>query len=81
MEDEEYYHMMQDDLERLERVHHHHSQYFNQRTSQPGDKPVHSALISGLRLAVLGAVKAGLDVVGTGRDGKRRKSIHAGAGH
>lgn len=57
MEDEEYYHMMVEDMERLVRVHHH---------VEPPDparrqERLHSPWVSGLRLALNDAIKAGLE--------------------
>ncbi|KAK4202164.1 hypothetical protein QBC40DRAFT_277076 [Triangularia verruculosa] len=60
MEDEEYYHMMLEDMERLERVHHHVSHPSGYQ--QPDQSShTHSPLISGLRLAINSAFKSGIE--------------------
>ncbi|KAK4188631.1 hypothetical protein QBC35DRAFT_473469 [Podospora australis] len=77
MEDEEYYHMMLNDLEHLERVHHHvepvpyplgTSGLFRSSSSSAAaaaapQEPLHNPFISGLRLAIDSAVRAGLELL------------------
>jgi len=78
MEDEEYYHMMQDDLERLEHLHHHPEDLpprrplpnnisDNRRTtptlSHPAADKVHNPWLSGLGLALRGALATGLETL------------------
>jgi hypothetical protein len=61
MEDEEYYHMMLADMERLERIHHHLPVPDTPRTQRPQQERLHSPWISGLRVAMDGVVRAGLE--------------------
>ncbi|KAK4180219.1 hypothetical protein QBC36DRAFT_41603 [Triangularia setosa] len=62
MEDEEYYHMMLDDMERLERVHHHVSYPSDyQQAKQHHQQHTHSPFISGLRVAINSAFKSGME--------------------
>lgn len=89
MEDEEYYRMMMDDLERLERVHHHQEPAANsplsaewetarQHQIRRRDSSTTSPWISGIRVAITGAVKAGIDAA------RRRTSVvsnHSGHSH
>ncbi|KAK0639818.1 hypothetical protein B0T16DRAFT_423775 [Cercophora newfieldiana] len=77
MEDEEFYHFMLDDLERLERVHHH--------IEPPPTKPftlksfatehTHSPLISGFVSTLSGAVKTKLEAVAAKVAERRRSSV------
>jgi len=86
MEDEAFYDFMLDDLERLERVHHHRE--FVPET-QESDKAVvgehpHSPVISGIVSAVTGAVKTTVDAVAAKIHDvtERRKSVVSGSsGH
>lgn len=77
MEDEEYFFMMLEDMERLERVHHHHQEFPDTRIPPPNDR-LHSPWVSGLRLALNEAVKklrAGtLGTRGPGHSGGRVSS-------
>jgi len=58
MEDEEFYQFMLDDLERLERVHHHVEFVETRRQAERDiDHAPHSPLLSGLMSVVGGAVK------------------------
>ncbi|KAK4214271.1 hypothetical protein QBC37DRAFT_421544 [Rhypophila decipiens] len=88
MEDEEYYHMMMDDLERLERVHHHRepdAEFLAWEARQQGQShhqhhlsrrdSLTSPLLSGLRVAITGVVKAGIDAA------KRRASVGSNHSH
>ncbi|KAK4460183.1 hypothetical protein QBC42DRAFT_156787, partial [Cladorrhinum samala] len=73
MEDERYYQMMVDDLERLERVHHHvshppaasHAQPLSEHELLDGmhqqQQSIQTPFISGLRVAIKGAVRAGVE--------------------
>ncbi|KAK3984574.1 hypothetical protein QBC44DRAFT_11599 [Cladorrhinum sp. PSN332] len=72
MEDEEYYHMMIDDLERLERVHHHtsHPSEHELLTRQMNQQPLHNPFVSGLRLALNNALKSGMEKLHVGRRGR-----------
>lgn len=75
MEDGEYYHIMLNDLERLERVHHHIGHREELRRQQERG---YSPFISGFRLALSGAIKSGLDRLHVGvswNEGRRRKSV------
>ncbi|KAK4649863.1 hypothetical protein QC762_704430 [Podospora pseudocomata] len=61
MEDEEYYHMMLDDMERLERVHHHVSHPADYQLAEQHQHRAHNPFISGLRVAINSAFKSGLE--------------------
>ncbi|KAK3358172.1 hypothetical protein B0T25DRAFT_541069 [Lasiosphaeria hispida] len=86
MEDEEYYHMMLDDLERLERVHHHPEflpgPSWQQRNTAKDtatitnmQKHTSGPWLSGLRVAVTGTVKASVDLLmGSIVEGRSRMS-------
>ncbi len=73
MEDEEYYHVMMHDLERLERVHHH----VDHGESSMRRERLHNPFISGLRFALNDAISSGLARLHLGavwHDGKRRNN-------
>ncbi|KAK4163909.1 hypothetical protein QBC43DRAFT_55016 [Cladorrhinum sp. PSN259] len=73
MEDGEYYHMMLNDLERLERVHHHtshpseHSELLTRNLNQQSSQ---NPFISGIRVALNNALKSGLEKLHVGRRGR-----------
>jgi len=74
MEDEEFFHCMLDDLERLERVHH-HAEFppiyrYNARTF--GDEHTHNPLLSGVVSALSGAVKTTIEALAA-KVSERRK--------
>ncbi|KAK4238045.1 hypothetical protein C8A03DRAFT_33945 [Achaetomium macrosporum] len=85
MEDEEYYHMMLEDMERLTRVHHHYPSLPNTRDPSPTrqqphqqqpqqPQQPHSPWVSGLRVALDNALNAGLErlrFARGGHDGRR----------
>jgi hypothetical protein len=73
MEDEEYYHVMLNDLERLERVHHH----VDHRDSKIRRERLRNPFISGIRFALNGAISSGLARLRLGaawHDGQRMSS-------
>ena len=76
MEDEEFYHCMINDLERLERVHHHvehpPTKLFNIKTFSINHTP--SPLISGFVSTLSGAVKTKLETVAA-KVAERRRSV------
>jgi hypothetical protein len=62
MEDEEYYHMMLDDMERLERIHHHNLPSLDTPISpQAQQERLQSPWISGLRVAFDAILRSGLE--------------------
>ncbi|KAK1756467.1 hypothetical protein QBC47DRAFT_401369 [Echria macrotheca] len=79
MEDEEFYHLMIQDLDRLERVHHHiepppppediphshpHTTTRRRRLSAVlSERTIHSPWVSGIRTALGDAVRAGIEAV------------------
>lgn len=74
MEDEEHYHLMIEDLERLERVHHHRepdAQFLQWEARQ--QESVTNPWVSGIRFAISGAVKAGIEAAK--RTAERRRSV------
>ncbi|KAK3302781.1 uncharacterized protein B0T15DRAFT_315031 [Chaetomium strumarium] len=90
MEDEEYYHMMLEDMERLTRVHHHYPSLPNTRDPSPARQPhhqqqqpqPHSPWVSGLRLALDNALNAGLERLRSaraGQDGRRGSTGSTGS--
>ncbi|KXX78130.1 hypothetical protein MMYC01_205101 [Madurella mycetomatis] len=79
MEDEEFYHFMLDDLERLEQAHR-HSQFPSAR--QLGAKDIngehtHSPMLSGFVSALSNVVKTTMDTIAA-RISERRKSTTVG---
>ena len=84
MEDEEFYHCMLDDLERLERVHHHVEFVETGRQAERDidhDAP-HSPLLSGLVSAVGGAVKMTFETLAHKvSEGGRRWSVSSSSAH
>ncbi|KAK3331638.1 hypothetical protein B0T19DRAFT_84140 [Cercophora scortea] len=73
MEDEEYYHMMVSDMERLHRTYHHINRSEEQLDAAAAELPrfntsmssaagrIHNPLMSGIQLAISGAAKASLN--------------------
>ncbi|KAK4451040.1 hypothetical protein QBC34DRAFT_323422 [Podospora aff. communis PSN243] len=76
MEDEEFFHCMLDDLERLERVHHHSEfpPFYRYNTRTVESEHTHSPLLSGIVSALSGAVKTTIEAV-TAKVSERRKSV------
>jgi len=81
MEDDEYYRMMMEDLETLERVHHHQESRPTQQHRKLSSAEDHSPWISGLRMAFHGVARTSIDVVRTkAASVKRRMSFASDSG-
>lgn len=68
MDDQGHFHMMLEDMERLERVHYHHKHPDIRPTSQ--QQPSHNPWVSGLRVMVNDAVRSGLEKLHTFHSGR-----------